>query len=86
MKLNQNFISHTMDDMTLVVPVAGADFHGVVQGNKTVRVILECLEKDTTEEAIVDVLCARFDGDRSLIAADVADVLSKLSSIGAIDE
>ena len=75
-----------MDGMALLVPVTGADFHGIVQGNKSVDVILECLQNDTTEEEIVNVMCARFEGDRAVIAADVADVVSRLQEIGAIDE
>ena len=63
MKLNKNFIAHTIDGMTVVVPVAGADFHGLVQGNKTLAAIAECLKSETTEEQITDTLCARFDGD-----------------------
>lgn len=86
MKLNPDFLTHTMDGAALVVPTAGASFHGLVQGNKTVGVILECLEHDTTEQEIVDTLCERFEGDRSEMAQDVADVISKLRGIGAIDD
>lgn len=86
MKLNPNFIKHTMDGMALVVPVAGADFHGIVQGNKTVDDILSCLEKDMSETEIVDFLCEKYDGDRSVIEEDVADVVSRLKEIGAVDE
>ncbi len=86
MKLNRNFISHTIDGESVLVPTADADFHGLVQGNKSVGVILECLEKDTTEEEIIDALSERFSGDREIMRADVADVISKLREIGAIDE
>lgn len=86
MKLNSNFIKHTMDGMALVVPTSGASFHGLVQGNKTVGVILDCLEKDSSEEEIINTLCSRFDGDRSVIEQDVANVIGKLKSIGAIDD
>ena len=44
------------------------------------------LKNDTTEEAIVDTLCARFDGDRKDIEADVRDAVQRLREIGAIDE
>ncbi len=85
MKLNPDFLTHTMDGVALVVPTAGASFHGLVQGNKTVGVILECLEHDTTEQEIVNTLCERFEGDRNEMAQDVADVIAKLRGIGAID-
>ena len=86
MKLNKNFIAHTIDGMTVVVPVAGADFHGLIQGNKTLAAIAECLKSETTEEQITDTLCAHFDGDREIIAADVAEAIARLREIGAIDE
>ena len=86
MKLNDTFVHHNMDGQTVIVPTAGADFHGLVQGNKTLAVISDCLKQDTTEEEIVDTLCARFDGDREVIKADVAEAVKKLKEIGAIDE
>lgn len=85
MKLNSNYIKHTIDDQTVVVPTAGADFHGLVQGNKSVAVILECLENETTEEEITEELARRFSGDKKVMRADVRDVISQLRSIGAID-
>ena len=85
MKLNHHFIHHQMDGQAVIVPTAGADFHGLVQGNKTLAAIVDCLKQDTTEEEIVDTLCARFDGDREVIQADVAEAVKKLKEIGAID-
>jgi len=86
MKLNKSFIHHQLDGQAVIVPTAGSGFHGLVQGNKTLSAIAECLKVDTTEERIVDTLCARFDGDRDLIKADVAEALRRLKEIGAIDE
>ncbi|MBQ1437279.1 MAG: PqqD family protein, partial [Ruminococcus sp.] len=71
---------------TVIVPTAGANFHGLIPGNKTLAVISDCLKQDTTEEEIVDTLCARFDGDREIIKADVAEAVKKLKEIGAIDD
>ena len=86
MKLNTNFVKHTIDGQTVVVPTAGAPFNGLVQGNKSVEVIMDCLENDTTEDEIVEVLYNRFDGDKEVMRADVRDVISKLKGIGAIDD
>ena len=86
MKLNANFIHHQLDGQAVIVPTAQADFHGLVQGNKTLAAIAECLAADTTEEEITDKLCARFDGDRELIKADVHEAVERLKEIGAIDE
>ena len=86
MKLNDTFVHHNMDGQTVIVPTADADFHGLIQGNNTLAVIADCLKQDTTEEEIVDTLCARFDGDREVIKADVAEAVKKLKEIGAIDD
>ena len=86
MKLNDNFVKHTMDGQTVLVPTAGAPFHGLIQGNKSVEAILDCLMTDTTEDEIVEVMCGRFRGDREIIKTDVASVVSRLKAIGAIDE
>ena len=85
MKLNKNFISHQLDGQTVIVPAAGARFHGLIQGNKTLAAIADCLKNDVTEEQIVDALCARFKGDREIIKEDVAETVRRLKEIGAID-
>ena len=85
MKLKSEFIVHNVGDETLLVPTAESDFHGLVQGNKTVDVILNCLLEDTTEEAILLAMKEKFDGDENDMRADIADVVSKLRAIGAID-
>lgn len=85
MKLNQHFVYHMLDGQAVIAPTAKANFHGVVQGNKTLAAIAECLKSDVTEDEIVDTLCARFDGDREIIKADVAEAVKKMKEIGAID-
>ena len=84
MKLNPDFIFHKMDGETVLIPTANAPFHGLIQGNESVEVILECLSEDVTQDEIVDEMCRRFRGDRALIEEDVADVIARLDSIGAI--
>ena len=56
MKLKSCFIHHQFDGETVIVPTAGADFHGLIQGNKTLAAIVECLSNDVTEDEIVDSL------------------------------
>ena len=86
MKLNDEFILHSLDGETLLVPTGSAAFHGLVQGNKTVDVILNCLLKDTTEEEILAVMKEKFDGDEADMRADISDVIAQLRAIGAIDD
>ena len=85
MKLKEEFIVHSVGNDALLVPTGDAAFHGLVQGNKTVEVILNCLLQDTTEEEILAVMKERFDGNEDDMRADIADVITKLRAIGAID-
>ncbi len=86
MKLNEHFLIHNISGETMLIPTAGAPFHGLGEGNATVGLILNCLKTDTTEEQIVDALNAAFDGNRDDMAQDVRSVIKKLRAIGAIDE
>lgn len=86
MKLKNSFVHHQLESETVIVPTADADFHGLVQGNKTLAAIADCLKNDVTEEEIVDDLCSRFDGNRDDIKADVAEAIARLKQIGAIEE
>ena len=86
MKLNENFVIHTIDDETMLIPTAEAPFHGLGEGNETVGVILRCLTRDTNEEEIVNALAAEFVGSRDEIKEDVCSVIAKLRAIGAIEE
>ena len=85
MKLNEEFIMHNTGEEILLVPTAAASFHGLVQGNRAVEVILSCLKKDTTEEEILAVMKEKFDGDENAMREDIRDTVSKLKEIGAID-
>ena len=86
MKLKSGFITQVIDDTQFLVPVGTEGFSGIVRNNKTAAFIVDCLKEDTTEEQIIDAMCEKYDAPRSTIAADVHDMLSKLRSIGAVDE
>ncbi len=86
MKLNPDFLVHKTKNETIIVPTGNAGFSGVVKGNETFGAILEFLKKDTTQQQIVDAMLEQYDAPRKVIEKDVADTISKLRKIGAIDE
>lgn len=86
MKLNKSFIVHHTAGESLLVPVGGAGFSGIVRGNKTFGAVLELLKQETTEAEIVSALKARFDAPESVITADVDKALKELRQIGALHE
>ncbi|WP_316630568.1 PqqD family protein [uncultured Ruminococcus sp.] len=86
MKLNPNFLLHNIGEETLLVPTAGAPFHGLLQGNETIGFILKQLEEETTEEEIVSALADEYKGNIGDMREDVSKTLFELRRIGAIDE
>ena len=86
MKLKKAFVAHDTGSESILVPVGGAGWSGVVRGNKTLGVILELLKEETTEARIVDAMLRRFDAPKDIVARDVQTVLAELRRIGALDE
>ena len=85
MKLKSDFITQTIEDTQFLVPVGAEAFRGIVRSNTTAAFIVDCLKEETTEEAIVDAMCAKYDAPRDVIAADVAMIMGKLRGINAIE-
>ena len=87
MKLNQAFLLHnTAEGETVLVPTGASGFSGVVRGNRTLGAVLELLKEETTQEALVAAMPARFDAPEGAIEKDVAKALAELRKIGALDE
>ena len=86
MKLKKGFITHDTGNESILVPMGGAGWSGVVKGNKTLGVVLDLLKTDTTETAIIDAMKRRFNAPEDVITRDVEKVLSELQKIGALDE
>ena len=87
MKLKYHFEKMEMDREILMVPVGdGADqFHGILKVNETAADILQALEKDTTEEQIVDALYEKYEISREDLAAVVQKQVKELAEAGLID-
>lgn len=85
MKLKENFVTQEMDGEQIMV-AAGGDFAGMVRSNATAAFIVDCLKTETTQEAILDAMCRKYDAPREVMAAGVNKVLGNLRKIGALDE
>lgn len=88
MKLKDGFLLHQTGDETLVVASgpAASVFNGLIRNNGTAGFIFEQLQHQTTEEAIVDAMEARYDAPREQIAGDVHRMVERLRSEGFLDE
>ena len=86
MKLKSGFVTHEMGNEQIMVATGEASFAGLVHSNMTAGFIVDCLKEETTKEAIVEKMLAKYDATREVIEADVDKILSKRRSINALDE
>ena len=88
MKLKKGFVTYQLggEQMMVAAGAAAKQFHGMVRSNETAAFIVDCLKKETTQDAIVDAILARSEGvERERAARDVAAIVEKLQSIGALE-
>lgn len=86
MKLKEGFITHETDGEQIMVAAGDVGFTGLVRSNKTAAFIVDCLKTETTKDAIVEAMAAKYDAPKTVIEKDVERILEKLRSIGAFDE
>lgn len=87
MRLKPNFLTHVTNGEHYMISTSGTKFKGIVKSNETAAFIVECLKTDTTESEIVDKLLAEYpNANRNTVTNDVAEIISKLHSIGAVTE
>ena len=86
MKTKFSFEVMDLDDGMVAVPVGeGANhFHGVLKVNETAVSILKLLEKETTEEAIVDELLKEYTGNKEQMTGYVHEFVQKLIEEGIV--
>lgn len=88
MKLKYLLEATELDDELICVPVGpGAEeVQGVLKLNASGYEIVQLLEQDTTQDAIVDALAAKYQTDRATLANYVAKFVGVLRESGMIEE
>lgn len=86
MKLKETFVTQESDGEQIMVEAGGSGFSGFVCSNASAAFIVDCLKNETTRDAVVDAMCAKYDAPREIIAESVDEILDKLRSIGALVE
>ncbi len=88
MRLKDGFILHEVGEehMAVATGEAAKSFNGIIRNNETAAYIFELLQKETTEEEIVAAMCARYDAEEAVIAADVATIVARIREAGLLHE
>ena len=80
MKLKEGFVLQEVAGETVVLPVgADLDMNMMITLNDTARFLWEHLEKETTQEELVDALLGEYGVDRGTDHTCVADFMEKLA-------
>ena len=82
MKLKEGFILRTVAGETVVLPAGGVtNFDMMITLNDTGKFLWELLEKETTEEALVEAITAEYDVERERAAKSVAAFVDRLKEL-----
>ena len=84
MKLSEQFVTFHTGDEAMLVAVGGADFSGLVRGSEAFGDVLDLLQEDISEEALIAAMAERYDAPVEVLTKDVRDALAQLRDIGAI--
>ncbi|MEE1315123.1 MAG: PqqD family protein [Faecalimonas sp.] len=88
MRIKEGFVMHQIggEYMAVATGKVAEEFTGFVRNNETADYIFSLLKEDTTEEAIIDAMCEKYDGDYMQIAEDVKNLISEMRAAGFLDE
>ena len=88
MKLKENFILRQVADTWVVLSLwnTNVDFNGMLTLNDTGAFLWKALEQGADKVALTDAICAEYDVDRAVAAADVAEFLDKLAAAGCLED
>lgn len=84
MRLKPEFVTYELDGDQFMVSAVGG-FGAMLRSNETAAFIVDCLAEETTEQAIVEAMVARYDAPPEQIAADVHRVIAQLQEIGVLE-
>jgi hypothetical protein len=86
MKLKNGFVTRNVGGSQIMVATGAANFPGMIRSNPSAAFIVNCLQKETTEDAIVEAMMEKYDAPKEVLQGDVIKIVAKLREIGALDE
>lgn len=81
-KRTADYIATQVDDEIVLIGLDGGELFSLMD---TGRAIWELIDGQRTQAAIVDQLLATYDGDRTIIEADIRALITDLAQAGLID-
>lgn len=88
MKLNNSIVLGSIDgkDFAIATGELSTKIHGIINNNSTANYIFQLLQKEQTEDGIVDAMLKRYDAQEDVVRADVKEVLAQLDKMGILEK
>ncbi|MDD6355833.1 MAG: PqqD family protein [Oscillospiraceae bacterium] len=88
MKLKKGIVLGNIDgqDFAIATGKLSKDFQGLINNNPTANYVFKLLQKEQTEESIVDAMFAKYDAPKEQIQADVKEFITTLEGFGVLEK
>ena len=88
MKLKKGIVLGNIDgqDFAKATGKLSKDFQGLINNNPTANYVFKLLQKEQTEESIVDAMFAKYDAPKEQIQADVKEFITTLEGFGVLEK
>lgn len=89
MKLKKGIVLGNIDgqDFAIATGKLSQTVSGIINNNESANYIFKLLQKDQTEDSIVDAMMSRYEGvDESTVRADVKELLEKLDEYEILEK
>lgn len=88
MKLKKGIVLGNIDgqDFAIATGKLSKDFQGLINNNPTANYVFKLLQKEQTEESIVDAMFAKYDAPKEQIRADVKEFITTLEGFGVLEK
>lgn len=88
MKLKKGIVLGNIDgqDFAIATGKLSQTVSGIINNNESANYIFKLLQKEQTEDSIVDAMVERYDAEESVIRADVRELLAKLEEFDILEK
>lgn len=87
MKIDKNFVLREIAGDYIIVPTGNTalTFNGLITVNEVGAFLWELLQKDTTEEKMLDAVLEEYDVDENTARIDIREYVEKLERNGILE-
>ncbi len=87
MKLKKGIVLGNIDgqDFAIATGKLTEEVSGLINNNETANFIFKLLQKEQTEDSIVEAVFNKYDAPKEQIRSDVKEFLAQLESYGILD-